>query len=44
MPFLCFFMAFGHTKENYIEIVCRVSTYRNYLSYQEAFPEDKYTL
>ena len=35
MPFLCFFMAFGHTKADYIEIVCHVSTYKNYLSYQE---------
>ena len=26
MRFLCFFMASGHTKANYIEIVCHVST------------------
>ena len=35
MRFLCFFMASGHTKANYIEIVCHVSTYKNNLSYQE---------
>ena len=35
--FLCFFMAFGHTKANYIEIVCHVSTYKTIYLFKSLF-------